>query len=109
MGPVSTKWYRDRNIPFTNVEYTNRFGEIGTQEKYLQSYSCGRIDIYGLDYDRYYGGKHEYGLRVMLTKDWNALRVWLDKLKTHNLRPYKQLISDFEKHHGQSIRWYNEG
>jgi hypothetical protein len=74
---------------------------------YLESYSCGRIDIYGLDEEEYYAGKNEYGVSPMRTEDWNALGDWLDNIQDdYIVMTYKELIRQFEEHHGKPIRWY---
>ena len=108
MGPVSTRWYEDNNIPYVLKMSSGRFGPIKEYKSYTESYSCGRIDIYGLDNEEYWGGKSEYSLGVMRTEDWNALGDWLDKLTTSSLCSYKELLHDFEKDYGQSIKWINE-
>lgn len=87
MGPVSTKWYEDRGIP-EGVDY-----------------SCGRIDIYGLDEEEYWCGRHEYGVAPMLNEDWNALSDWLDELETYELTTYEELIHQFEHYNGKAITW----
>ena len=87
MGPVSTKWYEDRNIP----EGIN--------------YSCGRIDIYGLDEEEYWCGKHEYGLAPMRTEDWNDFSEWLDHITCKFMLKLDTLIHLFEITHKRKIRW----
>ena len=104
MGPVSTKWYEDRQIPFSIAFTSGIIFNVTEYKEYTESYSCGRIDIYGLDSEEYWGGKHEYSLSVMRTEDWNALGDWLDKLETDELMPYDLLIERFEEHYGK-IRW----
>jgi len=105
MGPVSNGWYDDHNIPFVLKMSTSRFIPVQEYKSYTENYSCGRIDIYGLDEEEYWGGKSEYSLGVMRTEDWNAFGDWLDELETPTLCPYKELISNFEKVYGQPIRW----
>jgi len=108
MGPVSTKWYEDRDIPF---EMRETSGEILPKVEYkhfLESYSCGRIDIYGLDYDKYYAGRDEYSLAPMKTNDWNYLGDWLDNLETEQRLGYTSLIQQFEEYLGRDIQWFDE-
>ena len=105
MGPISTRWYEDNNIPYVLKMSSGRFGPIKEYKSYTESYSGGRIDIYGLDEEEYWGGKHEYGIGVMRTEDWNALSKWLNNLRTHKLHTYNELICNFEKDYGQLIRW----
>ena len=105
MGPVSTRWYEDRDIPF---EWRETSGILlpKTEYKYfLESYSCGRIDIRGLDEEENYGGWGEYGVAPMRTEDWNAFGDWLDNREDESLTTYKELIRQFEEHHGKPIRW----
>lgn len=106
MGPVSTRWYEDNNIPF---EWRETSGKILPKVKYkhfLESYSGGRIDIYGLDEEEHWGGKSEYGVALMLTEDWNAFSDWLDELETYELTTYEELIDQFEHYNGKAIRWW---
>lgn len=108
MGPISTRWYEDNNIPF---EWRETSGKILPKVKYkhfLESYSGGRIDIYGLDEEEHWGGKSEYGVAPMLTEDWNALGDYLWDLTTEDLLSYNTLIEQFETHYGKKIRWADE-
>ncbi len=109
MGPISTKWYEDRDIPFEIRETSGKILPKTEYKQFLESYSCGRIDIYGLDEQEYYAGKNEYGLAPMLTEDWNALGDWLDNIEDEYIvMTYKELMRQFEDHYGKPIRWYNE-
>ena len=106
MGPVSTRWYEDNNIPF---EWRETSGKILPKVKYkhfLESYSAGRIDIYGLDEGEHWGGKSEYGVAPMLTEDWNAFSYWLDEMQTEELWSYDKLIEHFQYYYGKEIRWW---
>jgi hypothetical protein len=106
MGPVSTKWYEDRNIPFSIIKKVSKISGREYEHKVFKAhFSCGRIDVYGLPEDEYYAGMTEYGLLPMLTQDWNKLQDWLDELQTETLLPYKELISQFEKDYGKAISW----
>jgi hypothetical protein len=106
MGPISTKWYDDRDIPFVMKKTSGKHLPAVEYKDYLESYSCGRIDIYGLDSEEYYAGKNEYGVSPMRTEDWNDLSDWLDTLDTYELTTYEDLIDQFEHYHGKPIRWY---
>ena len=55
MGPVSTRWYEDRKVPFEWRETSGKIFEKMEYRHYLESYSCGRIDIYGLDETEHLG------------------------------------------------------
>ena len=106
MGPLSTKWYEDRDIPFEMRETLNSSNTAYIEYKhFLESYSCGRIDIYGLDEDEYWCGKSEYGVAPMLTEDWNAFGDWLDDFETKELVSYHRLIEIFEMTKRVEIRW----
>jgi len=108
MGPISTRWYEDRNIPFEIRETAGKILPKTEYKYFLESYSCGRIDIYGLDESEHWSGKSEYSVAPMRTEDWNAFGEWLDKLESSVLLTYKELISDFEKEYGQRIEWFIE-
>ena len=109
MGPIATRWYEERDIPFEIRETSGKILPKTEYKHFLESYSCGRIDIYGLDEQEYYAGKNEYGLAPMLTEDWNALGDWLDNTEDEYIvMTYKELIHQFENHYGKPIRWYDE-
>jgi len=108
MGPIATSWYEKRNIPFEWKETSGKIFEKTQYRHYLESYSCGRIDIYGLDEQEHWCGRSEYSVAPMRTEDWNALGDWLDELETPSLHTYKELICNFEKDYGRLIRWINE-
>jgi len=111
MGPISTRWYDERNIPFEMKKTSgNILLPVVEYKDYLENYSCGRIDIRGLDEEEYYSGWYEYGVAPMRTEDWNALSDWLDDLTTTELWDYDMLISIFEGEvlNGRKIRWANE-
>ena len=109
MGPISTKWYEDRNIPFVIRKSKGIEPFPARDYKDYEEYSCGRIDIYGLDEEEYWCGKHEYGVNPMRHEDWNAFSDWLDELETYELTTYEELIDQFEHYNGKAIRWYEEG
>jgi len=106
MGPISTKWYEDRNIPYVMKKSKGVLEPFPVREyKDYVEYSCGRIDIYGLDEEEYWCGKSEYGVAPMRHEDWNAFGDWLDNIKDERLITYEELIRQFEEHYGQPIRW----
>jgi len=106
MGPISTRWYEERDIPFELRMTSGKFIQPPREYKhFLESYSCGRIDIRGLDEEEYYSGWYEYGVAPMRTEDWNALSDWLDDLEDESLITYEELIRQFEEHQGKPIRW----
>lgn len=107
MGPVATRWYEERNIPFVMKKTSGKLLPAVEYKDYLESYSCGRIDIYGLDEEEYWCGKHEYGLAPMRTEDWNAFSDWLDEMDTDELWSYDKLIEHFQYYNKADIRWAN--
>ncbi len=106
MGPVSTRWYEERDIPFVLKKTSGKILPVVEYKDFLESYSCGRIDIYGLDEGDHWGGRSEYGLAPMLTEDWNLLSDFLRSFDTENLMSYADIISTFEESLGRSIRWW---
>lgn len=107
MGPVSNGWYDARQIPSVLKKAVGWKGNTYEYKEYLEKYSCGRIDIYGLDPEEYWGGKHEYSLAPMRTEDWEELSEWLYDLESEELLSYGELIGNFEKKNGK-IRWAPE-
>jgi len=107
MGPVATRWYEENNIPYVLKTTSGKFGPVKEYKDFTESYSCGRIDIRGLDEEEYYCGQSEYGVAPMRTEDWNALGDWLDELKTEALLSYNTLIQQFEHYYCKEIRWVN--
>lgn len=108
MGPVATRWYEENNIPYVLKTTSGKFGPVKEYKDFTESYSCGRIDIRGLDNEEYWGGQHEYSVAPMRTEDWNALGDWLDNIEDESLTTYKELISQFEKDYGKTITWATE-
>ena len=93
MCPISLSWYKERGLL-----------EEGSVEP-TTYYSSGRIDIRGLDPEKYWSGWHEYSLPPMHGEDWNALSDWLDDLVTDEQMSYGDLIESFQLWYGKSIRW----
>lgn len=83
MGPVNKKWI----------------------EKYGIDWSCGRVDIYGLDETEYFDGKHEYAAHPMRRLSWGMFGHWLSKRKDTELVPLQDLVADFEAETGHEIEW----
>ena len=105
MGPVHTRWYDERNIPFVMKETSGKHWPKKEYKDYLESYSCGRIDIRG-DTESPHGD--EYGVAPMRTEDWNAFSDWLDTLDTTYLWTYKELLVGFARQTGTVIRWADD-
>lgn len=116
MGPANMKWYRDRGLTrkvSKVLEEDQRFGDLKagdtwTYEEFTTEYSCGRIDIRGLDPEKYWNGWDEYSLAPMHSEDWNALSDFLDRLSGEKVVPYESLIMLFEAQYGRKIRWADE-
>jgi hypothetical protein len=102
MGPVATSWYEVRDIPFVMKETSGKHLPKFEYKEFLESYSCGRIDIRG-DTESPHGD--EYGVRPMRTEDWNAFSDWLDDLDTTYQWTYQELLEGFEKETQTTIRW----
>lgn len=106
MGPVSTRWYEDRNIPYTLKKTSGKVLPVVEYKEFEVQYACGRVDIYGLQQDEYWEGKSEYGVPPMVQEDWNLLSDFLRSFETENLMSYADIISTFEESLGRSIRWW---
>lgn len=81
MGPINLQWYRDRGIAFINK---------GTP---ATLYAGGRIDVYGVSENDYYGGKTEIGLPIMTATSFNSLSDFLRGFKSSSLLTYDQIIT----------------
>ena len=105
MGPVSTRWYEERDIPFVLKKTSGKILPAVEYKDFLESYSCGRIDIYGLDEDAYWCGKSEYSVAPMRAEDWNKFGDWLHNMQTEELWSYEKLIEHFQYYNKAEIRW----
>tara|TARA_R110000737_G_scaffold328962_1_gene343857 strand:+ start:1956 stop:2309 length:354 start_codon:yes stop_codon:yes gene_type:complete len=105
MGPISRRWYEERGIPFVMKRTSGKHLPAVDYKEFLESYSCGRIDIRGVP-DELFG--REYGLPTMPTEEWYALSEWLNEFKSEELVPYNSLIEQFENDYGKPIRWFTE-
>lgn len=116
MGPANMKWYQDRGLIHEVsevLEEDQRFGDLKagdtwTYEKISTEYACGRIDIRGLDSEKFWNGWDEYSLSPMHIEDWCALGDFLDRLSGEKVIPYESLIMLFEAEYGKKIRWADE-
>ena len=116
MGPVNMKWYSDRGLirkVSKLLEEDQRFGDLKagdtwTYDEITTEYACGRIDIRGLDPEKYWNGWDEYGVAPMHGEDWNAFGDFLDRLSGEKVVPYESLIMLFEAQYGRKIRWADE-
>tara|TARA_R100000541_G_scaffold58996_2_gene71369 strand:+ start:4330 stop:4698 length:369 start_codon:yes stop_codon:yes gene_type:complete len=108
MGPIATRWYEERNIPYVLKKTSGKILPAVEYKDFTESYSCGRIDIYGLDESEYWGGKSEYGVPVMKTESWNLLSDYLNDYESSELVSYEDLIEDFETRSKHKIEWWVE-
>ena len=113
MGPVSNHWYENNMIPmieteqvYSKVFFPEKEGETYTSRVPVVHYATGRIDIYGLDDEKYYCGRDEYGVNVMTQDSWSVLTNWLENFTSEELVPYKELLEEFEKDTGHKIEWF---
>ena len=107
MGPIATRWYEERNIPFVWKKTSGKTIPVIEYKEFLESYSGGRIDIYGLSEEEHWGGKSEYGLDVMKTEDWNRFSDFLDDLETEELVSLEYLFELYERDN-PPIRWWKD-
>ena len=116
MGPISLDWFRKRGLTqevSVVLEEDQRFGDLKAGDTWTYAeitthYAGGRIDIRGLDPEKYWNGWDEYSLSPMHGEDWNALSDWLDEFKSEEQVPYDELITLFEKDYGKKIRWADD-
>ena len=108
MGPVATRWYEDNDIPYVLKKTSGKTLPVFEYKDFAESYSCGRIDIYGLDESEYWGGKSEYSVPVMKTESWNLLSDYLDSYESSELVSYEDLIEDFELRTKHKIEWWKK-
>jgi hypothetical protein len=116
MGIANMKWYQDRGLTHEVSEVLEedqtfgdlKAGDTWTYERITTEYACGRIDIRGLDDEKYWNGWDEYGLAPMHVEDWSALSDFLRGLTTETQLSYNELIETFELSYGNKIRWADE-
>ena len=106
MGPITTRWYEEHNIPYVLKKTSGKVLPPVEYKDFTESYSCGRIDIYGLDESEHWGGKAEYSVPVMKTESWNLLSDYLDDYESSELVSYEDLIEDFETRSKHKIEWW---
>ncbi len=104
MGPIATRWYEDKNIPFVMKETSGKILPKTEYKEFLESYSGGRIDIRD-DTKLGFDGWDEYSVAPMRTEDWNAFSDWLYNMQTEELWSYEKLIEHFQYYNKADIRW----
>ena len=107
MGPVSTVWYEDNNIPYETITRYNALTQKEiTYKKYLKGYCCGRIDVFG---HPEYPFNFEYGVDIMESESWYRLQDYLKELTLDYLPDtVQEIYSMFEKDTGWKIQWLEE-
>ena len=103
MGPISTQWYDDRNLPYTTRTEQDRHGHYFDYKEYSVSYSCGRIDIRG-DTDSPWGD--ELSLAPMLSSDWSRFSDWLETVSTDSQLNLAELMTMYENDDNPPVRYY---
>ena len=115
MGPISTSWYKERNLTRSKVMYvdSDRRSQtlnlpLGTRyeiDEVTEQWCGGRIDIYGVPDEHY---PIEYGLPIMHSDSWNILTEWLENFESDELLEFDELINTFETDTGHKIRWWKD-
>jgi hypothetical protein len=113
MGIANMKWYSDRGLTRKVSEVLKedqrvgelKAGDTWTYDEITTYYSAGRIDIRGLDPEKYWSGWHEYSLPPMHGEDWNDFSGWLDNFQTHELWEFDDIIARYEQESDRKIRW----
>ena len=118
MGPINIDWYRKRGLTqmvnrpvkskWLSKKLKLRIGEMYEREEITTEYSCGRIDIRGLDENEHYNGWSEYSLGMMRSDDWSEFSQWLMEFSSEKLVEKEKLIEMFEEHRNKKIRWWND-
>jgi hypothetical protein len=85
MGPISKKWYEDRDLE-------------------LWTYSAGRIDCRGEGLGQF--GEELY-LAPMLAEDWSRFTKWLNTFETDAMWYIKDIIELYERENPK-ITWADE-
>ena len=106
MGVLNMDFYKDNNIPYTEVtKYSKLLDKEYTVKQYHQTYSCGRIDIYGVP-DEPFGTA--YGVSPMEDESWGKLGEWLDKITLNYIPTEEELYRMFENDTGYKIKWWRD-
>jgi len=111
MGPISTQWYKDRGLVKRVSKILTedspligrKAGEVFEYDEITESYSAGRIDVYGTG-DPY---GYEIGLNLMHSDDWNRFSRWLETFETDDVWKLEDLVMFYEKANPK-IRWYED-
>lgn len=91
MGPVSLKWYEDRNLTTTKTVMVK--DQLVETVDITQRWSGGRIDVSGTGEP--YGD--EIGLPVMRDDCYRQFSDWLDSVETDDMWTLAQLVEIYER------------
>jgi hypothetical protein len=108
MGPITIQWYKDRGLTRKTTYFNRVLEEECETDEITESYSGGRIDVYGLPYSEYYDGKTEYGLPIMKTSDFSSFSEWLLDFKSETLLGLEELVKRYEETNKKIEWWENE-
>ena len=104
MGPISTKWYEDNNIPFIlSSHWSTIFGKE-VSHKHYEQWCGGRIDVYGTD-EMF---NPEIALPVMKAKSWNRFTKWLDNYKTKEIQTLDNILKAYYDEGNPKIIWWEK-
>lgn len=114
MGPSGMWWFRDNGFTkIVNKVLTedNRFsgvkkGEVIEVEEITKYWYGGRIDIYGLSQEEYYGGQSEMSLPIMDGISYKNFSEWLEKFESKTVLSLDELVEEFEKNNPK-INWFD--
>lgn len=109
MGPVNTKWYKDRGLtkrvsrtltednPLTG----RKAGHTFEYDEIITEHACGRIDCRGEGLGQF--GDELY-LAPMLAEDWGRFTKWLKTFETDAMWNLKDIIELYERENPK-ITW----
>ena len=90
MGPASTKWYEDNNIPYNIIMERKRYTE----------YAGGRIDIHCETCQW-----QEIACPIMIGTDWNLLHDFCDEFESDKQLNEVEFFDEFEKWLGRPVNF----
>lgn len=97
----------------TSIEtsyFLNFMGPVNSAflKEYGYHWAGGRIDVTVYSPGQPYPSEYEFGLPLMYIEDWLCLGGYLKKLSGEgNPMSYEEIISEYEKHRGEKIRWFS--
>ncbi|NBP03823.1 MAG: hypothetical protein EBU90_27735 [Proteobacteria bacterium] len=111
MGPISTDWYKHRNLITTKSEVLEtdsrisnlKKGDIFEYDHIIERWCGGRIDVYGTD-DPY---GYELSLPIMREDSYRLFSNWLETFETDDVWTLNQLVEFYERTNPRII-WADE-